>query len=289
MEGQFPKVVKSAIIVMPPKDKWDQIQQIRKLYDKAYDRWMPHINMVYPFVPGENFPEVVDVLNKSLADTKPFKILFKDMKFFQHKGSCTLWLNPTTESPELVKLNGSLEKAFPYCNDLSAKSDNGFTPHLSLGQFARKDVEGRIKEFESNWNPIEFECSEVYMISREGFNDPFKVIYRVPFGGKEPEQVNPPPAKGSSKVSESKDSSVPTTTLFVSNLPFEMSQKRLEELFKSKGFNPHSVRVAMKPGGQNKGFGFVEFTDNTEAQRAIQELNQTQIGNRSISVNISNK
>lgn len=43
------KVVSSAIIVAPPENLWGPIQAIRQEHDKAYERWMPHINLIYPF------------------------------------------------------------------------------------------------------------------------------------------------------------------------------------------------------------------------------------------------
>ncbi len=39
------KVVRSAVVVIPPVELWGDIQDIRKDNDKAYERWMPHINM----------------------------------------------------------------------------------------------------------------------------------------------------------------------------------------------------------------------------------------------------
>jgi hypothetical protein len=41
------KVFHTALVVIP--DQIDQIQPIRKQYDTAYDRWPPHINLVFPF------------------------------------------------------------------------------------------------------------------------------------------------------------------------------------------------------------------------------------------------
>lgn len=41
----LPKVTKSAIVIMPPQSTWDPIQDIRKVHDRAYARWMPHINL----------------------------------------------------------------------------------------------------------------------------------------------------------------------------------------------------------------------------------------------------
>jgi len=298
MEKKYEKVVKSAIIVMPPEALWQQIQQIRKLYDKAYARWMPHINMVYPFIPGENFPDVVEDLKVSLSSISPFKIAFKDLGYFQHKGSCTLWANPRTESNELIQLNNILESTFPYCKDLSSKSDEGFSPHLTLGQFTSKEIQQKVKEFEQSWNSIEWTCSEVYLICRQGFDDPFKIIYRVPFEGKDVDQVNIPPSKGGSNTNQNPQSSSdsPSTlssssssfTLFFANLPFKMKKTALEELIASKGFKPASVSVAVKPGGQSKGYGFVEFVNQAEAQRAITEFDGYNVeGGRAFSVKFS--
>lgn len=39
------KVVTSAVVVVPPQSLWPQIQEIRKVHDKAFGRWPPHINL----------------------------------------------------------------------------------------------------------------------------------------------------------------------------------------------------------------------------------------------------
>jgi len=220
-----------------------------------------------------------------LKDISPFKIQFREMKYFGHKGSTTMWLQPEAEKPDqVIQLNTVLEKAFPYCNDLSAKSDHGFAPHLSLGQFPKSEVEGRIKQFMASWKPIEFLCSEVYMISRSDFDDPFKIIYRVPFGNGnlvEPELMSAPAQK---KVSSTQK---PGATLFVSNLPFKLDQNQLKSLFEMESHFPISVKLATKPGGQSKGFGFAEFASEEEAQKAIQALDKKQFEGREISVQMS--
>lgn len=37
------KSFEAAVIIMPPKEQWAQIQAIREKYDKAFVRWMPHV------------------------------------------------------------------------------------------------------------------------------------------------------------------------------------------------------------------------------------------------------
>lgn len=39
------KVVKSAVCIIPPKEVWEDIQELREENDKAYARWPPHINL----------------------------------------------------------------------------------------------------------------------------------------------------------------------------------------------------------------------------------------------------
>lgn len=53
MSSSAHKVVKSALVVMPPPEAWTAIQRVRKVYDKSYYRWPPHLNVLYPFLPDD--------------------------------------------------------------------------------------------------------------------------------------------------------------------------------------------------------------------------------------------
>jgi hypothetical protein len=91
------KVVKSALIVMPPRDKWGAIQQLRRRHDKSYFRWMPHVNVLYPFVPDHdvNFARAAAAAREALARVHPFTVRMQKFSNFVHnKHSCTLWLDP---------------------------------------------------------------------------------------------------------------------------------------------------------------------------------------------------
>lgn len=41
----------TALCVIPPKHLWPVVDNLRRVYDPAYKKWPPHINLVYPFVP----------------------------------------------------------------------------------------------------------------------------------------------------------------------------------------------------------------------------------------------
>jgi len=73
--------------------------------------------------------------------------------------------------------------------------------------------------------------------------------------------------------------------LFVGNLPFEMGETELKELFGSKG-TVDSVTVMRDAGtGRSRGFAFVEMATDEEAQKAIADLNGYSAGGRNLTVN----
>lgn len=43
----------------------EEVQAIREKHDPAFQRWPPHINIAFPFVPPERFEEVAEVLTKA--------------------------------------------------------------------------------------------------------------------------------------------------------------------------------------------------------------------------------
>ena len=72
--------------------------------------------------------------------------------------------------------------------------------------------------------------------------------------------------------------------IYVGNLPYDVTDGSLRELFEPFG-EVQSARVIMdRDTGRSKGFGFVEM-DETDAEKAIGELNGKDIGGRPITVN----
>jgi RNA recognition motif-containing protein len=73
--------------------------------------------------------------------------------------------------------------------------------------------------------------------------------------------------------------------LYVGNLPYSTSEAELEELFGRAG-SVESVNVMRDMAtGRARGFAFVEMATDEEAQRAIQELDQQELGGRRLTVN----
>src|SRR5262249_32967272 len=76
--------------------------------------------------------------------------------------------------------------------------------------------------------------------------------------------------------------------LFVGGLAFATSSDRLREAFAAIG-TVESVRVAMDPAGQSRGFGFVEMETMAAAQDAISRLHGSDLDGRALKVELSQK
>ena len=73
--------------------------------------------------------------------------------------------------------------------------------------------------------------------------------------------------------------------LYVGNLSYSMTNEELKELFAKIGTVESANVITDKFSGRSKGFGFVEMSSDEEAQKAIDELNGQEVGERPIVVN----
>ncbi|HEY0731668.1 MAG TPA: RNA-binding protein [Chitinophagaceae bacterium] len=72
--------------------------------------------------------------------------------------------------------------------------------------------------------------------------------------------------------------------IYVSNLSFNVQDEDLREFFTPYGEVTSAKVINDKFTGKSKGFGFVEMSDDTAAQKAIAELNQAAVDGRNINV-----
>jgi RNA recognition motif-containing protein len=73
--------------------------------------------------------------------------------------------------------------------------------------------------------------------------------------------------------------------LYVGGLPYSVTGDRLQEIFSEHGTVESASVISDKFTGQSRGFGFVEMSSASEAQKAIESLNGTQFEGRSLTVN----
>ena len=73
--------------------------------------------------------------------------------------------------------------------------------------------------------------------------------------------------------------------IYVGNLPFSATNDSLNELFAKFGQVTSAKIVMDRDTNRSKGFGFVEMSSDAEAQAAIDKLNGSDMGGRSLVVN----
>lgn len=75
--------------------------------------------------------------------------------------------------------------------------------------------------------------------------------------------------------------------LFIGGLSYSTTSDELRELFSKIGAVTTADVITDKFTNQGKGFGFVEFAADADADKAIKELNGTDLGGRKIVVNVA--
>ena len=73
--------------------------------------------------------------------------------------------------------------------------------------------------------------------------------------------------------------------IYVGGLPYSATEGDLENLFSPSGQVKDVSIITDRYTGQAKGFGFVEMENDGEAEAAINALNGTQLGGRTLTVN----
>jgi|SRR5579884_1733932 len=73
--------------------------------------------------------------------------------------------------------------------------------------------------------------------------------------------------------------------IYVGGLPYSATEQELENLFAPSGTVTSANVITDRYTGQAKGFGFVEMETDEQAAAAINALNGTQMGGRTLIVN----
>jgi RNA recognition motif-containing protein len=73
--------------------------------------------------------------------------------------------------------------------------------------------------------------------------------------------------------------------IYVGNLPFEAMESEIQELFAQHGEVAEVQIITDRDTGRSRGFGFVKMPDDNAGRTAIEQLNGSDLGGRSIVVN----
>lgn len=263
------RVVTTALCIIPPKECWKGIQDIREKHDQAYKRWMPHINLVYPFVPVEEFIDAEKKLIKRLAKVEPFTIKLENFDKFSRKGDNLVFFDPKCKA---------INDLFELIDQVYPGPKKEFHPHMTVAQFSKEECGEAVKGLVLNFEAVTFDVTEIYMISRVGLDGPMEVRSVIPLSHHSGTFVHPAVKLVKEEVKLKRMS-----TVFVANMSFDTTKDDVLNHFKPFGCTNVTVPIR---DGKGRGFAFVEFGTLEMARKALL-LDGSMLSGRAIRLEIS--
>lgn len=169
----------TAIAVIPPQENWAAIQAIRQQHDSKFRRWMPHITLIYPFRPVDEFPLILEPLTAAIAKMPAFDVILAEFKTFRHRRGYTIWLKPEPQDG-LTMLYETIPEVV--LGERPSPRGNRFQPHLSVGQVQGKEqMERLVGQLQATWKPMTFKVDRVSLIwRRDPPDDVFRIADKIP-------------------------------------------------------------------------------------------------------------
>ncbi|CAM4806452.1 unnamed protein product [Rotaria magnacalcarata] len=175
---------RSALVILPTLNTWPLIDPCRQQYDPSFDRWPPHINLLWPFFDladcEEDQENILLPLRLLLCQYESFSAEIDEIDSFVENKTIYMKLNQHSEN-QVKQLQAQLVKLFPQC---SKNNRHTYNPHMTIGQFENeenfKDAKSSLILNES----FQFPVHHVYILQRPHDNDaePFHIAYQLPLG-----------------------------------------------------------------------------------------------------------
>lgn len=135
----------------------------------------------FSFTPGSKYLHLeVQVVGVAPPQTKggkkkappletPLDLLYKTLAGIFP--SCSGGANPTPAPGKGKPTQGKKDTA-----------PNTFSPHMTVAQLPQDELPEKCAEFQSNWQPIEFDVTEIYFLSRKTDSEKMKVLGTIKLG-----------------------------------------------------------------------------------------------------------
>ena len=221
-----------AVCILPPPNIAAMIDVFREQWDPAFSRWMPHINLLWPFVAHEHIPSAIDKLDKLLVHRPMFRMTIGKTAVFPGTRKPVVFLSISSSSHRDVDTIGQIAKdlrtVFPTCGrsashtspdhppeEMEEKAPAEFTPHLTIARCPSVEASRAIRaQVDSEWSNVEFLVDRIYLIAHYEGSSRFEVVHEIPL---RPDEADPHDAV-SVGGPNSGTSSCPTTSRCVTVL-----------------------------------------------------------------------
>ncbi|UJR14808.1 hypothetical protein I4U23_001795 [Adineta vaga] len=175
---------RSALVILPSTDHWSMIDNYRQQYDPSYNRWPPHVNVLWPFFDlngcEDDEENILLPLRLLLSKFGSFDAEVNEIDTFVENNVCFMKMNNKSRS-KVQELYEAVKQLFPQC---CTNKRNAYNPHMTIAQF--DSTEKRIQAMptltlESSFTfPVQY----LYILQRPLDDDttPFRIAYQLPLG-----------------------------------------------------------------------------------------------------------
>jgi poly(A) polymerase len=173
--------VSTALALVLPAEAQPLVNEIRAKYDRAYPRWMPHLNLLFPFLPVEQFEGLSFRISKALQEIEPFSVTFSEVGAFKQGRKAFTFHLKVNEITELQKLFKVVCATLPECPPKHLE----FHPHLTVAQApkSQKDaMQAELKEHFKGGLTVTFNQVSLLSRSRTDKSVPFSILVDIPLG-----------------------------------------------------------------------------------------------------------
>jgi poly(A) polymerase Pap1/uncharacterized protein (UPF0248 family)/2'-5' RNA ligase len=159
----------TALSIVPPRHLWAPVDRLRALYDRAYEKWPPHINLIYPFVTPDPLPRVADKIQEALQareDANNIRLSLDAVGVFSHpRHGNTIYLRDSDQErlSNLAGLRNSILEA------LGQSRESQFRMHMKVAE--SKDINSDVHKFLQEkvglLPAVEWDVEELLLLLRE--------------------------------------------------------------------------------------------------------------------------
>lgn len=193
-----------AILLPSSSPYYKDISTLRSLYDKNFEIWPAHINLLYPFVAPEYLPTAVDTIRKYLTirynstDSEavpPLTIKLDTAGIWKHSDNATVYLSESAHSednstePGNLKLSALRQELLNLFSTSAGVEAREYTPHLTIGQTALNEevmmgLLGKAQKLVANAGSdgIQWNASRLVVFQRGAAKSGMKIVSEVALG-----------------------------------------------------------------------------------------------------------